>query len=152
MAIEAGVSSYKKNRIKMFIGACLVLAAWCTYDGYFNEKWKQEHTDADGNPKTYLVFNRRAPYFLVSGAVLLGVYLASIVGRKVVADEEKLIVDGKEINYDLIVSLDKTYFDSKGYFILTYETAQGSQTKKKISDIEYDNLTPILDHVVSKIS
>ena len=152
MAIEAGISSYKKNRLKMFIVACLVLAAWCTYDGYFNEKWKQEHTDADGNPKTYLVFNRRAPYFLVSGAVLLGVYLASIVGKKVVADEEKLTVDGKTINYDSIISLDKTHFDSKGYFILTYKTAQGSQTKKKISDIKYDNLTQILDHVVSKIS
>jgi len=152
MAIEAGVSSYKKNRIKLFIVACLALTAWCIYDGYYNQKWIDKYTNPDGSPKTYLVFNRRAPYFLVSGAVLLGVYLASVVGKKIVADEEKLIVDGKTINYDSIVSLDKTHFDSKGYFILTYEIAQGSQAKKKISDLKYDNLTPILDHVVSKIS
>jgi len=152
MAIEAGVSSYRKNRLKMFMVACIVLAAWCVYDGYFNEKWIQEHTADDGSPKTYLVFNRKAPYFLVSGAVLLGVYLASILGKKVVADDEKLIVDGKEIKYDSIVSLDKTHFDSKGYFVLTYETGQGGQTSKKISDLKYDNLTQVLEHVVSKIS
>jgi len=152
MAIEAGISSYKKNRIKMFIVAGLVLAGWCIYDGYYNQKWIEKHTNTDGSPKTYLVFNQRAPYFLVSGAILLGVYLASISGKKVVADEEKLIVDGKEIKYDSILKLDKTYFDSKGYFVLTYKTAQGGETMKKISDFKYDNLTPILDHVVSKIS
>ena len=152
MAIEAGISSYKKNRIKMFIVAGLVLAGWCVYDGYFNQKWIEKHTAADGSAKTYLVFNQRAPYFLVSGAILLGIYLASILGKKVVADDEKLIVDGKEIKYDSILKLDKTYFDSKGYFVLTYKTAQGGETVKKISDLRYDNLTPILDHVVSKIS
>ena len=152
MTIEAGVSSYKKNRLKMFIVAGMVLAAWCIYDGYFNEKWIAEHTEEDGTPKTYLVFNQRAPYFLVSGAVLLGIYLASILGKKVVADDEKLIIEGKEIKYDSIVSLDKTYFESKGYFVLMYTNSQGGQAKKKISDLKYDNLTPILEQVVSKIS
>lgn len=152
MAIEAGVSSYKKNRLKMFIVAALALAAWCIYDGYYNQKWIDKYTNPDGSPKTYLVFNHRAPYFLVPGAVLLGIYLASIVGKKVVADDEKLIIEGKEINYDSIVSLDKTYFESKGYFVLTYTTSQGSQAKKKVSDLKYDNLTPILEQVVSKIS
>ena len=152
MAIEASISSYKKSRLKMFIVACLVLAAWCVYDGYFNEKWIEEHTDIDGSPKTYLVFNRRAPYYLVCGAVFLGIYLASIVGKKVVADEEGLTVDGKEIKYTSITKLDKTYFSSKGYFVLTYKTAEGGENVKKISDLKYDNLTPILDHIVSKIS
>ena len=152
MAIEAGISSYKKNRLKMFIVAGLVLAGWCIYDGYFNQKWIEKHTNTDGSAKMYLVFNQRAPYFLVSGVILLGIYLASIVGKKVVVDDEKLIVDGKEIKYDSILKLDKTYFDSKGYFVLTYKTAQGGETVKKISELRYDNLTPILDHVVSKIS
>lgn len=152
MAIEARVSSYRKNRLKMFIVACLVLAGWCIYDGYFNEKWIKDHTADDGSAKTYLVFNRQAPYYLISGAVLLGIYLASIINKKVIADEEKLTVDGKEIKYDSILSLDKTYFDSKGYFVLTYKTAQGGEVKEKISDLKYDNLTPILEHIVSKIS
>jgi len=152
MTIEANISSYKKNRLKMFIVACLVLGAWCVYDGYFNQKWIADHTGADGSAETYLVFNRRAPYFLAFGAVLLGVYLASIVGKKVVADEDGLMVDGEEIKYAWIIKLDKTYFDSKGYFILTYKTAQGDETVKKISDLRYDNLKGILDRIVSKIS
>ncbi len=70
MAIEAPLSKYKKNNIKIFIVVLIALAIWCGYDGYFNEKWIEKHTKSDGSPKTYLTVNRKAPPYLIGPAVL----------------------------------------------------------------------------------
>ena len=39
MALEAPYSKYKKQNYLIAIIVCIVLASWCAYDGYFNQKW-----------------------------------------------------------------------------------------------------------------
>ena len=152
MALEAPLSKYKKKTYIIWIVVCLVFSVWFVYDGYFNSKFIEKHT-VEGQPDDTLAFNQKAPYFLVFAAAMLGGYLLIIRNRKVVADENTLIIDDKvNIHYDSIEKIDKTNFDSKGYFILTYKGPDGKETDHKISDRNYDNLRPILDHLVAKIS
>lgn len=152
MAIEAPLSKFKKNNLKIYIAFCIGLAIWCAYDGYFNEKWIEEHTDADGNPQTYLVVNRKAPPYLIGAAVLLGAYLFAIRNKKILADESELIISAKEkIPYDSIQKIDKTHFGSKGYFIITYKNKDGCEINRKINNKKYDNLSAVLDELVAKI-
>lgn len=157
MAIEAPISKFKKNNVKIGIVILLVLASWFAYDGHFNDDFIKKNT-VDGVPNDTLVFNQKAPPYLAAAAVLLGIYLAVIRNKKLVADENELVVsDGKKIAYDSIEKIDKTHFESKGYFIITYSSATGkdqagSETKLKISDRKYDNLAAVLDELVAKIS
>lgn len=152
MAVEAPLGKFKKNNLKIYIAFCIGLAIWCAYDGYFNEKWIEEHTDADGNPQTYLVVNRKAPPYLIGATVLLGAYLFAIRNKKLIADESELIVGAKEkISYDSIQKIDKTHFGSKGYFIITYKNKDGGEINRKISNRKYDNLSAVLDELVAKI-
>lgn len=152
MAIEAPISKFKKNNLKIYIVVCIGLAIWCAYDGYFNEEWIREHTNPNNTPKAYLVFNRKAPYFFGAAAVLLGVYLFSIMGKKLVADDNELIISDKEkISLESIEKIDKTSFGSKGYFIITYKNKDGGEINRKLSDRTYDNLAAILDHLIAKI-
>ena len=153
MAVEAGISKFKKNNLKIYIFVLIGFAIWCIYDGYFNDKWIKEHTDSDGNPKTYLVFNRKVPPYLIGAGVLLGVYMFVIRNRKVIADENELIIAGKErIAYDCIQRIDKTHFDSKGYFIITHTGKGGREINRKLSDRTYGNLGAVLEEIVVKIS
>ena len=39
-----------------------------------------------------------------------------------------------------------------GYFIITYKNKDGKEINRKLSDRKYDNLAPILDHLVEKIT
>ena len=153
MPIEAPCAKHKKTNFKIFIVVCIGLALWCIYDGYFNEEWIQKHTNEDGSPGTYLVFNRQAPYYFFATAVLLVIYMSFAIKRRVVAEEKELNINGRErIAYDSIQKINKTYFEKKGYFTITYETENGKQLERKISDKEYDNLSEILEHLVVKIS
>ena len=153
MAIEAPISKFKKTNFKIYIAVCIALAIWCAYDGYFNNKWIEEHTDTNGNPETYLVFNRKAPPYFIGAAVLLGAYLLAIRNKKIIADENELIFsDKKRIPYDSIQKIDKTHFDSKGFFLITYKNKDGREVNRKLSDRTYDNLAAILDELVAKIS
>ena len=153
MAIEAPISKFKKTNFKIYIAVCIGLAIWCAYDGYFNDKWIEEHTDTNGNPETYLVFNRKAPPYFIGAAVLLGAYLLAIRNKKIIADENELVLsDKKRIPYDSIQKIDKTLFGSKGYFIITYKDKGNSEINRKLSDRTYDNLAAILEHLVAKIS
>jgi len=153
MAIEAPLSKYKKTNLKIAIVVCVVLGIWCAYDGYLNEKWIEDHTDSEGNPETYLVFNRKAPFYLAAVAVLAGAYLFAVRNKKIIADENELIISDKEkISYDSIQAIDKTHFGSKGFFTITYEKTTGGQVARKISDRKYDNLEAVLEHLVTKIS
>jgi len=152
MAIEAPISKFKRTNLKIYIVVCIVLVIWCVYDGYFNKDWIKEHTK-DGSPQPYLVFNQKAPYFLGGAAVLLGIYLFLVGSKKLIADENALVISSREkIAYDSIQKINKTSFDSKGYFIITYKDKDGSEINRKISDKTYDNLAAILDHLVAKIS
>jgi len=153
MAIEAPISKFKKNNLKIYIAVCIGLAIWCAYDGYFNDKWIEEHTDANGNPQAYLVFNRKAPSFFIGAAVLLGAYLFAIRNKKLIADENKLVISDKEkISYDSIQKIDKGRFKSKGFFTITHKNDEGHNVNRKLSDRTYDNLAAILDKLVAKIS
>lgn len=153
MAIEAPISKFKKKNLIIYIVVCVGLAAWCAYDGYFNEDWIKKHTDTDGNPKAYLVFNRKAPSYFVGAALLLVAYLFTIRNKKIIADENELVISDKErISYDSIQKIDKTNFKAKGFFLITYKNKNGNEVNRKLSDRAYDNLGAILDELVTKIS
>jgi hypothetical protein len=153
MAIEAGISKSKKMNVLIFAGVLVLFAGWCIYDGYFNKKWIEDHKDAEGNPEAYLVLNRNAPPYLLAGAAALGVYWFLLGKKKLTADEKHLIFsEKKKISYDSIEQVDKTYFESKGYFVITYKNEQGNDVKFKISDKTYDNLTAVLERITEEIS
>ena len=153
MAIEAPLSKYRRNNVKIYMAVCLVLAGWFAYDGYISERFISEHSNEEGHPDGVLVFNQKAPPAFVGAAVLLGAYLYTIRGRKLVADDHELVVAGKEnIPYGDIEKIDKTHFANKGFFTIVYRQNQGAEIKRRLSDRDYDNLEPILDHLVAKIT
>lgn len=153
MAIEAPISKFKKNNLKIYIAVCILFAAWCAYDGYLNKDWIEKHTNDDGSPQPYLTFNQKTPYFLAGVVVVLGAYLLLISNRKVTVDENELVINDKEkISLDSIQKIDKTHFKSKGFFVLTYKNETSSEINRKLSDRTYDNLEAILDKLVAKIS
>jgi len=153
MAIEAPYSKYRRQNCLIFIIAFIVLSTWCVYDGYLNDEWIAEHTNEDGTPQPYLTVNRQAPYVFVPLVILIGTFWYSVRDKKIVAEENELIISEKEkIPYDSIQKIDKTNYDSKGFFVITYKTGQGSEVDKKISYKSYDNLKPVLEHLVAKIS
>ncbi len=153
MAIEARSSKYRRNNFIIGIAICVLFAIWFAYDGYYNEAFKAKHTKDDGTPDSTLVFNQKSPPFFIGVAVLLCGYLLIIRNNKVVADEGELIINSKEkIPYDSIQKIDKTNFESKGYFTISYKDKGGGQVNRRISDRKYDNLAPILEHLVAKIT
>ena len=152
MAIEAPLSRYKRNNFAIYIAVCLVAAAWFAYDGYFSETFISKHTNAEGKADFDLAFNRAAPPFLVAAAVFLGAYYYTIRKRKLVAADNALVIAGKEtIPYDAIEKIDKTYFEKKGYFTITY-ARNGTEARCRLNDRQYDNLAEILDLLVAKIT
>ena len=152
MAIEAPLSKYKKNNFRIGIVILVGLAIWFAYDGYRNEDFIKKHTDQNGKPDSTLVFNRKSPQYLIGAAALLGVYLFIIKDKKVIADENSLITPKRQIAYDSIEKIDKTHFNSKGYFIITYKDYQGVDADLKLSDGTYDNLSAVLDELIARIS
>ena len=152
MAIEAPVSKFRRNNLKIYIVVCLAAAIWLGYDGYFNQKFIEKNSP-DGIPNTTLVFNQKAPPFFIGISVLLGIRLLLIMKKKLIAEEKELIFSDKDkIAYDSIEAINKTNYESKGYFLITYKEANGKETDRKISDRTYDNLKAVLDHLVSKIT
>ncbi len=153
MAIQAPLSKYKKNTFIIYIAVCIIAAVWFGYDGYLNENFKKKHTDENGKPDNTLVFNQKAPPFFIVAAALLGAYLFTIRNRKIIADENNLIINDKEkIPYDSIQKIDKTYFEKKDFFVITYNDNNGNEINRKLSGRQYDNLAAILEHLVAKIS
>jgi hypothetical protein len=153
MAIEAPISKFKRNGLILWIAACMAVAAYCAYDGYFNEKFKTKHTNEDGTPDSTLAFNRKSPPLFFGAGLLLGAYWFAIRNKKLIADENELVINDKErISYDSIQQINKTHFKKKGRFVITYKDENGKEVNRKISDRTYDNLEPILDHLVAKIT
>jgi len=153
MAIEAPISKFKRNGLIIWMVVCIVVGAYCTYDGYFNEKFKEKHTNEDGTPDSTLSFNRKSPPFFVGAGILLGAYWFVIRNKKLIAGETELVFSDKDkIAYDSIQKIDKTHFKSKGRFVITYKDENGKEVNRKISDRTYDNLEPILDHLVAQIT
>lgn len=161
MAIEAPISKFKKTNFKIYIAACVAGAIIFAYDGYLSKyKWsgrysfyKKNVLDNAGKPTPTMNFNRKSPPFFIAGAVLFGAYLLAMKDKKLLADENELIINNKKrISYDSIEKIDKTYFDKKGFFLITYKAKGGNEVNLKISDRQYDNLAAILEHLVAKIS
>jgi len=161
MAIEAPISRFKKTNLKIYIAGCAAAAIIFAYDGYLSKyKWsgrynfyKEQVLDNDGKPTPTMNFNRISPPIFLAGAVLLAVYLFEIKDKKLIADENELIISNKKrISYDSVRQIDKTYFEKKGFFVITYEDKEGSEIKRKLSNRTYDNLAAVLDHLVEKIS
>jgi len=152
MAVEATSSSYKKNTHKILILAMIGFAIYCAYDGYYNQSFIEKHTLEDGQEDSTLAFNKKAPPFLVAIALAIGVNLFRIWNKKVVAGDTSLSLPNTEIPYDSIESINKTHFDSKGFFTLAYKDPQGKENTIKICDKDYDNLPTVLDEIVAKIS
>ena len=123
------------------------MAGWCIYDGYFNENFKTKYAN-----DWQLTINLKAPPYLIGLGVLLGLYYAVIKNKKLVAGESELIFsNNKRIAYDSIEKIDKTYFDSKGHFTITY-SKNGKERRCKLSKWNYDNLKEVMDYLVAKIS
>ena len=159
MAIEAPLGKYKKTNLKIYIAVCVIFAAIFAYDGYLSEyEWSHrrsfyEKHVKDGRPDDTMIFNQKAPIFLGVAAVALGIRLWAIKNRKLIADENELVVsDRQKIPYDSIEKIDKTLFEKKGLFVITYKNENGGEVNLRLSDKTYDNLAAVLDHVVAKIS
>ena len=153
MAIEAPLSKYKRNNLLIGIVGCLGMAVWFGYDGSFNKEFIAQHTTEQGQPDGTLIFNQKSPPFFVAGAVLIGGYWCAIRQRKLVAAEDALVIAGKKrIRYDAIEKIDKTHFETKGLFTIAYKNESGRLVQYKLSDRQYDNLKPILDHLVAQIT
>lgn len=152
MAIEAPASKHGKTNLIIYIAVCIGIAIYCVYDGYFNKKFIEKHSP-EGVPDATLIFNQKAPPFFIGAAVLLGIRLLLTKKKKLIADENELIFSDKEkIAYDAIQQINKTHFESKGYFFITYKEENGKEVDRKISSRTYDNLKPVLDHLVAKIT
>jgi len=153
MAVEAPYSGYRKTNCILYIILLLVLGSWCAYDGYFNENWIQEHTNLDGSPKAYLIFNRQIPYYAGAAVVAIAVFWFSVRNKKVIAGENELIIsENEKIPYSSIQQIDRTHFDSKGFFTISYKDKDGKDALKALSYKKYDNLKAVLEHLVSKIT
>ena len=153
MTVIAPFSKYKKTNFKIGLVICVCCAIWFAYDGYFNEKFIEKNTNEDGTPDSSLVFNQKSPPYFAGAAVLFGAGLFFLKDKKIIAEENELVLaNQKKILYDSIEKIDRTNFDSKGYFVVTYKDQSGKEVDLKISDRKFDNLQAILDLLVAKIS
>jgi hypothetical protein len=159
MAIEAPYSKYSKNSFKIGIVLFLAMAIIFAYDGYLSKyEWSlrrsfyEEHVK-DGKPDFDMVFNQKSPLVFVGLAAVTTAWFWARKNKKLLADENELIISNKEkISYDSIQQIDKTYYEKKGFFVITYKTEGDKEVNWKISDRKYDNLAAILEHLVAKIS
>lgn len=153
MAIEAPLSRHKRNNFYIYMAVCVAAALWFAYDGYLNQEFIKKHSDEQGRPTFTLAFNQKSPPVFIGGALLLGGYLYAIRSRKIVAGDDALVIaDKQKIPYDAIEKIDRTYFEKRGVFTITYKNERGGETQRTLSDREYDNLGPVLDHLIAKIS
>ena len=161
MALVAPISKYKIKTFRIYIVLCVIVAAVLAYDGYLSKyEWSYRYSfytkhfiDKGNKPDGDMIFNQKAPPYIVGVAVLIGAYLLVIRNRKVVTEDNALVIDGKtSIAYDSVQKIDKTDFDAKGHFTFTYKSPDGKEIDRKISDRDYDNLKAVLDHLVAKIS
>lgn len=159
MAIEAPYSKYNRTNFKIGIFFCIGAAAIFAYDGYlsqyewsFRRSFYEEHV-IDGQPDSDMIFNRKSPIVFVGLAAVLTVWFLTRRNKKLLADENELIFsDNKRIAYDSIQKINKTYFDSKGFFTITHKNENGTEKNCRLSYRTYDNLKEVLELLVAKIS
>lgn len=153
MAIEAPLSRHSRNSLVIVIVVLLGFTGWTIYDGFFSESFKATHTGENGEPDSTLMFNQKAPPYLLAMAALVGFRLFQVRQRKIIAQETMVVINNKtKIPYDAIQQIDKTHFDKKGVFVVTYEDDNGKPRTQQFDDRKYDNMKAILDHLVEQIS
>lgn len=153
MAIEAAFSKYKKTNYKLMIAICIGLAIYCTYDGYLNDDFIAKHTNSEGQIDSKLVFNKRAPYVLTPLALVALVLFYVVKDKKIIAADNDLVLScAEKIPYDSIEEINKANYSTKGYFTISYKDSGGQLVSKKISDRKWDNLSEVLDLLVSKLT
>ncbi|MEJ5259328.1 MAG: hypothetical protein WHS88_03965 [Anaerohalosphaeraceae bacterium] len=157
--IEAPFSQYKLKNYLIVMWILLGAAAMFAYDGYLSRyEWsgrysfyKKHVVDNGGVPDSDMKFNMYSPPFLLAGAAVAAFFYIRSKNRKLTADETALRTETAVIPYEAIESIDKTHFDKKGFFTITYqENAQKRQLT--LSDRNYDNLGALLDLLVSKLT
>jgi hypothetical protein len=151
MSIEAPLSKYKKQNLMIMAAVLAVLGVWFWYDGHYNQTFIDKHT-VNGKADGTLDFNRKAPPFMLIGAALFGIRFWMLKDKKIVANDQGLTYEKLTIPYDRMDSIDKTFFDKKGYFIVHYRDGQDQVKQVQISDRQYDNVPAVLDHLVSKLT
>jgi cbb3-type cytochrome oxidase subunit 3 len=152
MAVVAPLANYKKTNYKIWFLILFLAGAWFFYDGKYNEKFIKKHTN-NGVQDHTLIFHLKAPPYMIGAAFLIAIYAYSMRNKKIIADDESLILsDIEEIPYKSIESINKTNYDSKGYFIISYKGKDGKPAEKKISNRTWDNLDEVLELLVQKIS
>jgi hypothetical protein len=149
MAIEAPLSRYKKNNLKIMTVILIGFGLWFYYDGYINQKFIDKHT-INGEMDSTLKFNRYGWPVFIAGGIFTGVLFVITRNKKVVADEKQIRAGNKVIAYDSIEAINKTHFDKKGFFTITYNDG-GQSRDLTLSERTYDNLSAVLDHTVAKI-
>jgi hypothetical protein len=152
MAVVAPLAKYKKTNFKIYIGLLLVFAVYFGYDAKYNKKFIATHT-LNGKPNSTLVFNQKSPPYMLAAAIAIAIYAWTVRNKKIIADDGQLVLSEKEkISYSSIESIDKTNYDSKGFFVVIYKDDSGNSQQKKISNRNYDNLDAVLELLVSKIT
>jgi len=159
MAVVAPYSKYRKTNFKIAIFGGLLVAAVLAYDGYLSKyEWShrqsfyQKHT-INGEPDGTLLFNQRVSIGLLAIAVISAIWFVKVKDHKLVLDDNELIIDNKQkIPYASIEQIDRTHFDSKGFFIISYKKPDGQNALEAFSYKRYDKLKSLLDHLVTKIT
>ncbi|MCP4259546.1 MAG: hypothetical protein GY774_18855 [Planctomycetes bacterium] len=159
MAIEAPISKFRKTNFKICIGICIACAIIFAYDGYLSKyEWSLRHNFyeehvKDGKPDFDMAFNQKSPFVFIALAAVITVWFWTIKNKKLLADENELVINDKErISYDSIQQINKTYFEKKGFFVITYQDKGDNEVRLRLNDRKYDNLSAILEHLVAKIS
>jgi len=151
MSVEAPLSKYRKHNLLLIAVMLAAGSVWFWYDAHYNQKFITKHT-VDGVPDSTLHFNLKSPPFLLLAGVIFGVRYWMIKDRKIVASDKELVLEKLTLPYDRIESIDKTFFNSKGFFVIHYKDDNQQMMELKICDKNYDNLPAVLDYLTTKIT
>jgi hypothetical protein len=151
MSIEAPLSKYRKHNLLLIAIMLTVAAVWFWYDGRYSRSFIEKHT-INGVPDSTLNFNLKSPPYMLIAAVFLGARLWMLKDKKIIAGDKELKYEKLTIPYDRIDSIDKTYFDKKGFFVIHYRDDNQQVMQLKLSDRGYDNLPAVLDYLTAKIT
>ncbi len=145
MTAKATPSKYSKKYYIIVTIACIFLASWFVYDGYFTDKYNPE---VDPELSNFDVNGQKIywPVTCLLSAAYCGYLLLALSKRHIVADNNGLTIDGKPLRpYSDIKSINKKTLKSKG--ILIIEFIDGNV---KLTDRNYDGLDNLLDEIIKQ--
>jgi len=141
MAVECRLTKSRKLRWVLYLVLCVGFAAYCAYDGWISEKFK----DDPGN----LLFNQVGAVCLAGLAVVLIIGFVKINGTRVVADETGIDVNGKlKIKWSDLTGADDSGYE-KGLVTVFYKQ-DGNERKYVIDNYKIDHFEELLDEISSR--